>query len=183
MYSTLVAPIHKKSNDYYCESYECTSPGTYIDLAHQRNGPLRLTLLNFYRVLLFDKRNFFSPACYCCNSTSVQSMVCFFNVTACQMSCLFCLLPIIIGDKVDVDMEEWHCFFKLWNIVKLCTAPVIRKDDILCLRVLIEEHLTLFKRLYPNGSAPLPMPHFQNALYGPHSRGRSQVIMNSFFSF
>ena len=87
-------------------------------------------------------------------------MVCFFNVTACQMWCLFHFLPIIIGDKVDVDMEEWQCLLKLWNIVQLCTAPAMRKDDIPYLRAPIEEHHTLLKRL----------DHSQSALYGPHSR-------------
>ena len=75
------------------------------------------------------------------------------------MWCLFRFLPIIIGDKVDLDMEEWHCLLKLWNIVQICTAPAIRKDDIPYLRVLIEEHHTLFKRLYPDASI-IPKMHY-----------------------
>ncbi|CAH3115461.1 unnamed protein product [Porites lobata] len=79
--------------------------------------------------------------------------------SASQMWCLFRFLPILIGDKVDVEMEEWHCLRTLWNIVQLCTAPAIRKDDVPYLRVLIEEHHTLFKRLYPEASI-IPKMHY-----------------------
>ena len=81
------------------------------------------------------------------------------NVAASQMWCLFRFLPIIIGERIDVEMEEWHCLLILWNIVQICTSPAIRKDDIPYLRILIEEHHTLFKRLYPNASI-IPKMHF-----------------------
>ncbi|XP_015764291.1 PREDICTED: uncharacterized protein LOC107343243 [Acropora digitifera] len=79
--------------------------------------------------------------------------------SASQMWCLFRFLPIIIGERIDVEMEEWHCLLILWNIVQICTSPAIRKDDIPYLRILIEEHHTLFKRLYPNASI-IPKMHF-----------------------
>lgn len=80
-------------------------------------------------------------------------------VAASQMWCLFRFLPIIIGERIDVEMEEWHCLLILWNIVQICTSPAIRKDDIPYLRILIEEHHTLFKGLYPNASI-IPKMHF-----------------------
>lgn len=81
------------------------------------------------------------------------------NVAASKLWCLFRFLPIIIGERIDVKMEEWHCLLILWNIVQICTSPAIRKDDIPYLRILIEEHHTLFKRLYPNASI-IPKMHF-----------------------
>lgn len=81
------------------------------------------------------------------------------NVAASKLWCLFRFLPIIIGERIDVKMEEWPCLLILWNIVQICTSPAIRKDDIPYLRILIEEHHTLFKRLYPNASI-IPKMHF-----------------------
>lgn len=75
------------------------------------------------------------------------------------MWCLFRFLPILIGDKVDVEKEEWRWLWTLWNIVQLCTAPAIKKDDVPYLRVLIEEHHTLFKGLYPAASI-IPKMHY-----------------------
>ena len=47
----------------------------------------------------------------------------------------------------------------LWNIGQLCNAPAIKKDDVPYLRVLIEEHHTLFKGLYPEASI-IPKMHY-----------------------
>ena len=86
---------------------------------------------------------------------------------------VFRFLPILIGDKVDMEIEEWRCLRTLWNIVQLCSAPAIRIDDVPYLRVLIEKHHTLFKRLYPEASI-IPIMH-----YVIHIPDDSQVIMNS----
>lgn len=75
------------------------------------------------------------------------------------MWCLFRFLPIMIGDLVDEGLQNWHCFKKLWNIVQLCMAPSIKKDDVAYLRILIQEHHMLFKDLYPNASI-IPKMHF-----------------------
>ena len=84
-------------------------------------------------------------------------------------------LPIIIGERHDVEMEEWHCLLILWNLVQICTSPAIRKDDIPYLRILIEAHHTLFKRLYPNTSV-IPKMHF--LIHVPDDIARD---MNLFF--
>ena len=65
----------------------------------------------------------------------------------------------MLGDLVDEDLKNWHCFLKLWNIVQICMAPAIQKDDVAYLRILIEEHHWLFKELYPNASI-IPKMHF-----------------------
>lgn len=65
----------------------------------------------------------------------------------------------MIGDQIDDQMENWHCFLKLWNIVQICTAPAIAKADAAYLKVMISDHHTMFKRLYPNASI-IPKMHY-----------------------
>lgn len=75
------------------------------------------------------------------------------------MWCFFRFLPIMIGDLVDDQLEIWHCFLKLWNIVQISTAPAITKADTAYLKIMISEHHTMFKRLYPNSSI-IPKMHY-----------------------
>lgn len=75
------------------------------------------------------------------------------------MWCLFRFLPIMIGDLVDSTLKQWHCFLKLWNIVQICTATAIRKDDVPYLKLLIEEHHNLFKEVHPAASI-IPKLHY-----------------------
>ena len=115
----------------------------------------------------FDKKT------YCIINTFVMEQFFFgkflSNVAASQMWCLFRFLPIIIGERIDVEMEEWHCLLILWNIVQICTSPAIRKDDIPYLRILIEEHHTLCKRIYPNASI---IPKMRFLVYVPDDIAR-----------
>ncbi|XP_028419229.1 uncharacterized protein LOC114544960, partial [Dendronephthya gigantea] len=67
--------------------------------------------------------------------------------SASQMWCLFRFLPIMIGDKVDEQLENWHCLLKLWNIVQICTSPGITKADAAYLKVMINDHHKMFKNL------------------------------------
>lgn len=75
------------------------------------------------------------------------------------MWCFFRFLPIMIGDLVDKDLRNWDCFRKLWNIVQICMAPAIPGEDVAYLQILIQEHHTLFRELYPNASI-IPKMHF-----------------------
>ena len=75
------------------------------------------------------------------------------------MWCLFRFLPIMIGEFVDKELQNWLCFLKLWNIVQICTAPAMEKDDVAYLRILIQEHHLLFRELYPDASV-IPKMHF-----------------------
>ena len=86
-------------------------------------------------------------------------LVIFLFLAASQMCCLFRFIPIILGDLVDNDSKQWHCFLKLWNIVQMCTAPVISKDDVSFLKMLIEEHHILFKEAYPIANI-IPKLHY-----------------------
>ncbi|CAB3999547.1 Hypothetical predicted protein [Paramuricea clavata] len=60
--------------------------------------------------------------------------------------------PIMIGDMVEKESETMVLFLQLWNIVQICTAPAIRKEDVPYLKILIEEHHKLFKEVYPLAS-------------------------------
>ena len=75
------------------------------------------------------------------------------------MWCLFRYLPIMIGYLVDRDLEQWHCFLQLWNVVQICTAPAIKREDVPFLRILLEEHHNLFKEVYPMASI-IPKLHY-----------------------
>lgn len=65
----------------------------------------------------------------------------------------------MIGDLVESDLPQWLCFLKLWNITQICTAPAITREDVLFLRLLISEHHTLFKEVYPEASF-IPKLHY-----------------------
>ena len=66
----------------------------------------------------------------------------------------------MIGDLIhDEILEHWNCFTMLWNIVQICTSPEIKKEDVPYLRLLIHEHHTLFKKLYPTASI-IPKMHY-----------------------
>ncbi|XP_028403169.1 uncharacterized protein LOC114525909 [Dendronephthya gigantea] len=79
--------------------------------------------------------------------------------SASQMWCLFRFFPIIVGDLIDKNLKEWHCFLQLWNIVQVCTSPAIKEEDVPYLKVLIEEHHRSFKEIYPNTSI-IPKMHY-----------------------
>lgn len=75
------------------------------------------------------------------------------------MWCLAIHLPLIIGDFIPTDNEKWHLFLKLLEITSICFSPVLSKEMIAYLQVLIEDHHTMFRRLYPQCSI-IPKMHF-----------------------
>lgn len=83
----------------------------------------------------------------------------FLSNLASQMWCLFRFLPIMIGDLVDRNLKQWHCFLMLWNIVQICCSQTICKEDVPYLKMLIEEHHMLFKEVYPTASI-IPKLHY-----------------------
>ena len=66
------------------------------------------------------------------------------------MWCLARLLSLMIGNKIDKDDPYWDNFLLLLTIVNYVLAPVISKDTIAYLSVLIDEHHQVFKDLYPH---------------------------------
>ena len=79
--------------------------------------------------------------------------------SASRMSLLSRILPFLIGDKVSQQCECWACLMLLCDIVSLSLAPAVTTDIVSSLRLLIEEHHTNLKALYPDLSI-IPKMHF-----------------------
>lgn len=78
---------------------------------------------------------------------------------AAQMWLLGRILPILVGEMVDVGDEKWENFLQLMEIVDLLFAPLSNQDDVAYLARVIEEHHLEFARLYPSSSVISKM-HF-----------------------
>lgn len=79
--------------------------------------------------------------------------------SAAQMMCLAYHLPLIIGDKVPEDSEEWELYLQLINILKTVMAPSVSKAATFALKALICEHHRQFLRLFPERNLT-PKQHF-----------------------
>ena len=92
--------------------------------------------------------------------------------SASEMLLMTRILPFLIGDKVPEDDEHYVCLLKLIVILQIALCPSPSDDVISYLRVLIEEHHTMFIELYPNHSF-IPKFHYlihypdQIRMFGP----------------
>ena len=68
-------------------------------------------------------------------------------------------LPLMIGDKVPYNDENWECFLFLLDILQFCMARVASKAHVGILEVLIHDHHCLFTRCYP-GASITPKMHY-----------------------
>lgn len=75
------------------------------------------------------------------------------------MWCLCRLLPLMIGHRVSKTDKHWLNFLQLLEIIDIVFAPVISKDAIAYLRVIIKEHHESFTELYPHCSIT-PKMHY-----------------------
>ena len=75
------------------------------------------------------------------------------------MWCLATHLPLIIGDLIPFEDARWILFLKLLEITSLSFAPVVSKDQVAYLQILIHDHHHEFKRLYPECNI-IPKMHF-----------------------
>ena len=66
------------------------------------------------------------------------------------MWCLARLLPLMIGVHIAYDNQHWENFLQCMTIVDYVFAPVTSTNVLDYLTDLLEEHLILFKELYPN---------------------------------
>ena len=69
--------------------------------------------------------------------------------SASQMITLITELPLLLGDRIPED-DNWNSFLILLKICKIALSPRCTPDTIAYLRVLIEEKLFVFKKLYPD---------------------------------
>ena len=68
-------------------------------------------------------------------------------------------LPLMIGDKVSNDDNEWECYLQLLDVLKICMARVLSVDLVQYLEALIEMYLTAFRSCYPLASI-IPKQHY-----------------------
>lgn len=91
--------------------------------------------------------------------------------SASEMWLLSRILPFILHEYVDTSSEYWTCFTTLLEIVAICFSQTITYTEIIYLKQLIKDHLSLFKRLY---EAPIiPKQHYMvhipslSLMFGP----------------
>ena len=73
--------------------------------------------------------------------------------------CLALYLSLIIGEFVPEEDDHLALFCSLLQIVRIVFSPVIRKQQMLYLQVLIEDHHQTFKELYPDCTI-IPKMHY-----------------------
>lgn len=69
--------------------------------------------------------------------------------SASRMWCLFRALPVMIGELIPADCEEWELYRMLSEINSLSFRPYHTIDSTHYLDYLVEEHHLLFMKLYP----------------------------------
>lgn len=82
-----------------------------------------------------------------------------FYFSASQMWLLGRLLPLMIGHLIPFGDEHWSLYLLLLDIVDILFSPDINEDDISLLSVLIQDHHSQFRILYPS-AAFLPKMHY-----------------------
>ena len=68
-------------------------------------------------------------------------------------------LPLMVGDLVPEDEEQWECFLLLLDILQICISPVISIDVVQYLTVLIKMYLSAFCKCYPDKNI-IPKQHY-----------------------
>ena len=70
--------------------------------------------------------------------------------SASKMWLLAVTLPLLVGDMVPEGVEVWDLFILLLRISSICCSWQITPDTANYLGILIEEHHSKFKLLYPH---------------------------------
>ena len=82
-----------------------------------------------------------------------------FFCLASQMWCFARLLPLMIGEKVPVNHPHWENFLLFLKITDYVFSPVTSADIVDYLSLLIHNHHTAFRELYPESSF-IPKLHY-----------------------
>ena len=86
-------------------------------------------------------------------------------LAAVQMWELFHLLPFVIGTDMPNNDTHYACFMLLNDVASILFSPIIAKDQIPLLKLLIKEYLEKFTILYPH--RPLT-PKFHYLVHVPN---------------
>lgn len=79
--------------------------------------------------------------------------------SASKMWLLAIILPLLVGDLVPEHCEAWNLYVLLLRICSIACSWQITHDTTFYLRVLIEEHHTRFKKIYPHKTI-IPKMHY-----------------------
>ena len=82
-----------------------------------------------------------------------------FSQSAAQVITLVRNLPMLIADKIPEGNTNWYSMLLLIKICQLALSPIHSFDTVPYLRVLVEEKLQLYSRLYPTSTMKLKMHH------------------------
>ena len=82
-----------------------------------------------------------------------------FSQSAAQMITLVRNLPMLIADKIPEGDTNWYSMLTLIKICQVALSPLHSFDTVPYLRVLVEEKLHLYSRLYPTSNMKLKMHH------------------------
>lgn len=78
----------------------------------------------------------------------------FLYLAAIQMWVLGRFLPIMIGQCIPEDDDNWNNYLKLLQITDFLVAPKISTDELAYLKILIDEHHVTFALLYSDAITP-----------------------------
>lgn len=76
-----------------------------------------------------------------------------------QTLCLVRNLPLIFGDVVPEENQNWHLLLLLLQIINIVFSPSVTQGMTVYLKYLIAEHHELFKQLYPRRNL-IPKHHY-----------------------
>lgn len=82
-----------------------------------------------------------------------------FSCVANQMWNLAVYLPLIIGDQLPDDDNEWECFLILLDVLQVCMSRIQSTDLVDYLETLIEMYLQKFHECYPTANI-IPKQHY-----------------------
>lgn len=80
-----------------------------------------------------------------------------YDCIAMQMWTLGCFLPLAIGHLIPEDDEHWENFLSFLDIMDILFACPVTPDACALAEVLISDHHSKFKELYPLASITLKM--------------------------
>lgn len=125
---------------------------------------LVLTVLNTQKVISIDYINKniqmwpYGPL-DSINKPSTINKNCKINQTASRMWTLLRLLPLMCAAIIPENNLYWKLFLDIKDIVEIIFAPVLTIDHIAYLKIRIDDHLQLFKELFPDKTL-IPKQHF-----------------------
>ena len=91
----------------------------------------------------------------------------FMYYTLCEPQCILAIqmwtlahyLPFLVAENILSDDRHWLNFLSLLGITDYLVAPRITNEHLAYLKVLIQDHHSTFKEIYPDASR-IPKLHY-----------------------